>query len=99
MDHVTEMLQHFITLPTMPYSDITIQTADSSIRIHSALLCSFSPLVSSILSPLPTSSPHPFLPGMSHSSPCISVTNASKSCLPLVKEILYTGSCMGTEED
>ena len=99
MDHVVEMLQNFATLPIMPYTDLTIQTIDSSIRIHTALLCSFSPLVSSMLSPLPTSSPHPFFPGLSKSSPRISVTNTSKSCLPLARDVLYTGYCVGTRDE
>jgi len=99
MDHVIEMLQHFVNLPIMPYTDLTIQSTDSSIRIHSALLCSFSPLVSTMLSPFPTASPHPFLPGLSDSSPHISVTDISKHCLPLAREVLYTGYCMGTRDE
>jgi len=57
-------------------------------------------MIYSLLSPLPIDSPHPFLPGPSPTSPHISIPHSvSKSSLPLARELLYTGYCMGTREE
>eukprot|EP00092_Neocalanus_flemingeri_P019212 GFUD01020812.1.p1 GENE.GFUD01020812.1~~GFUD01020812.1.p1 ORF type:complete len:389 (+),score=72.89 GFUD01020812.1:52-1218(+) len=99
MDHVSDMLQYFVTLPTIPYTDLTIQSENASIRVHAAILGSFSPMISSLLGSLSNTSPHPFLPGMSPTSPRISVPHTSKSSLSRARELLYTGYCVGTEDE
>jgi len=99
MDHVTNMLHSFLTLPSMPFTDLTIQIEDSSIRLHSILLGAFSPMISSMLSPLPHPTPHPFLPGAISSSRHIVLANVDKNSLPLFRELLYTGICRGSLDE
>jgi len=94
MEHITSMMKNFLTLPTVPYTDLIIQTEQASINLHSAILCSFSPMISSLLSP------HPILPGLTPTSPHIFLPiSVSKSSLPLARELLYTGYCVGTKEE